>query len=161
MKEFHSWIKTVFSMKLSDFEVWLSLQTHKSFMAFASLKVLPAILRVKENIPEPKTNSLRNQKEISNSIREKFAFLISGEVYQVLNHWNAFDLSVFKSKKEGLKMKFFKADLHNYPVLPLCRDYSLSPRTLIRIANAKGFRLFQKLNSNLPIILKMKYFALN
>lgn len=65
-------------------QVWITMQTHKNVTAIASLKDIPAVIIVRDGVPDPDMLEHAKEEDICLLVTKDATFQICGKLYELL-----------------------------------------------------------------------------
>ena len=65
-------------------QVWITMQTHKNVSAIASLKDLPAVILVRDSVPDPDMLNHAREEDICILVSKDATYQVCGKLYALL-----------------------------------------------------------------------------
>ena len=65
-------------------QVWITMQTHKNVTAIASLKDIPAVIIVRDGVPDPDMLEHAKEEDICLLVSKDATFQVCGKLYELL-----------------------------------------------------------------------------
>ena len=65
-------------------QVWITMQTHKNVTAIASLKDIPAVIIVRDGVPDPDMLEHAKEEDICLLVTKDATFQVCGKLYELL-----------------------------------------------------------------------------
>ncbi|MBO4466783.1 MAG: serine kinase [Bacteroidales bacterium] len=65
-------------------QVWITMQTHKNVTAIASLKDIPAVIIVRDGVPDPDMLEHAKEEDICLLVTRDATFQVCGKLYELL-----------------------------------------------------------------------------
>ena len=65
-------------------QIWITMQTHKNVTAIASLKDIPAVIIVRDGVPDPDMLEHAKEEDICLLVTKDATFQICGKLYELL-----------------------------------------------------------------------------
>ena len=65
-------------------QVWITMQTHKNVSAIASLKDLPAVILVRDGVPDPDMLNHAREEDICILVSKDATYQVCGKLYALL-----------------------------------------------------------------------------
>ena len=65
-------------------QVWITMQTHKNVTAIASLKDIPAVIIVRDGVPDPDMLEHAKEEDICLLVSKDTTFQVCGKLYELI-----------------------------------------------------------------------------
>ena len=65
-------------------QVWITMQTHKNVTAIASLKDIPAVIIVRDGVPDPDMLEHAKEEDICLLVSKDATFQVCGKLYELI-----------------------------------------------------------------------------
>ena len=65
-------------------QIWITMQTHKNVTAIASLKDIPAVIIVRDGVPDPDMLMHAKDEDICLLVSKDATFQVCGKLYEIL-----------------------------------------------------------------------------